>query len=171
MPNPAMRDRNAEGRPENQRPRDRFGAPLPRGARDELPERVDPETVCRDLDEGVARAANLFDQQRFFEAHEFFEWVWKLPDLDQADRSFFKGLAQVAVGMTHTQRGNASGATTLLRRAAGYLEGYPSPHHGVHTTAVQRLAREFAGRVDREGPGPDHDFPRFPPRAVAGTGS
>ncbi len=163
----AERDRNAAGRPENQRPRDRFGAPLPRGARDQLPDRVDPADVCTSLPDGIARAVELFDAERFFEAHEFFEWVWKYPELEQADRSFFKGLAQVAVGLTHTQRGNQEGAITLLRRAANYLEGYPSPHHGIHTAAVQRMARAFAERVEREGAGPHHDFPRFPPRVVA----
>ena len=158
----AERDRNDAGRPENQRPRDRFGAPLPRGARDQLPDRVDPAAVCTSLQDGITRAVELFDAERFFEAHEFFEWVWKYPELEQADRSFFKGLAQVAVGLTHTQRGNQEGAITLLRRAANYLEGYPSPHHGIHTAAVQRLARDVRRPRGARGARPPPRLPALP---------
>ena len=69
----------------------------------------------------------MFDAQRFFEAHEFFEYVWKADEVGERDRPFWKGVTQVAVGCCHAQRGNDHGALALLGRAAGYLRRYPSP--------------------------------------------
>ncbi|MBW3602944.1 MAG: DUF309 domain-containing protein [Actinobacteria bacterium] len=158
----AERDRNAEGRPENARPRDRYGRPLPRGTRDELPDRQDPADVVAAADEALARAVALFDAERFFEAHEFFEYAWKSDDVDEADRDFWKGLAQVAVGCCHAQRGNDEGAVALLERAAGYLRPYPSPHHGVATDRMIHRALAVAAAVRGRGASPRLPFPRFP---------
>ena len=56
------------------------------------------------------------------------EAAWKSgPD---GERSLWQGLAQLAVGITHVQRGNRDGATTLLRRGSGHLGevDHPAPH-------------------------------------------
>jgi uncharacterized protein len=156
------RERDAEGRPANARPRDRFGAPLPRGAVDEMPDREEPEDVVADVPEALDRAVALFDAQRFFEAHEFLEWIWKHPSVDPADRDFWKGVTQVAVGGVHTQRGNATGALTLLSRAAAHLDRYPTPHHGIATATLAAAARRLADAVRTEGAHPEHTFPSFP---------
>lgn len=156
------RDRNADGRPENARPRDRFGAPLPRGATDEMADRVEPEDVCQTVEEARARAATLFDQQRFFEAHEFFEWAWKGPVTPEGERTFYKGMAQLAVGYTHTQRGNAKGAATLLQRGIDNIDGYGPQHAGVDVARAQADARTFLDSLERLGVGPDRGFPSFP---------
>jgi hypothetical protein len=153
------RDRNAEGRPENARPRDRFGAPLPRGAVDELPDRVEPEEVCTSVDQAVDMAAALFDQQRFFEAHEFFEWAWKGPVTADPDRALFKGLAQLCVGYTHTQRGNAKGAATLLQRGIDHASPYGPTAHGVDVAGLVDDARAFLRLLADTDPGPDLPFP------------
>ncbi|HVL97937.1 MAG TPA: DUF309 domain-containing protein [Egibacteraceae bacterium] len=145
-----------------ERPRDRFGRPLPRGARDELPGRQDPDDVVTTVDEAFAQGAVLFDAGRFFEAHEFFEWIWKCDAVDPADRDFWKGVTQVAVGCVHTQRRNATGALTLLERAAGHLDPYPSPHLGVDTAALAAAARAVAAVVRNHGPSPELAFPRLP---------
>lgn len=125
------RDRNADGKPENARPRDRYGAPLPRDAEDEMPDRVEPEEVVSQPAEAVDHAVRLMAQERFFEAHEFFEWAWKGPSTDDDDRAFFKGMAQIAVGYTHLQRGNPTGAMALLDRGAAQLRAYAPVHAGI----------------------------------------
>lgn len=144
------------------RPRDRFGRPLPRGAADEMPDRQAPEDVVGSVEEAFRRGAALFDEQRFFEAHEYLEWIWKTDEVHPDDRDFWKGVTQVAVGCVHTQRGNATGALTLLERAVGYLAPYPSPHHGVDTSALRAAAARVAEAVRSEGPSADIEFPRFP---------
>lgn len=156
------RDRNAEGRPENARPRDRFGAPLPRGAVDELGERVEPEDVCQSVADALETAARLFDEQRFFEAHEFFEWAWKGPVTVDDDRPFFKGMAQLAVGYTHTQRGNPTGARRLLQRGMDHVRPFAPAHHGIDVDRAIAEATAFRELLDDRPPGPDLPFPAFP---------
>lgn len=156
------RDRNEEGLPENARPRDRFGAPLPRDAQNELTDRVEPEDVCTTVDQAIDTAADLFGQQRFFEAHEFFEWVWKGPVTPEEDRSFFKGMAQLAVGYTHTQRGNLAGAQTLLQRGIDHIGSYDSPHYGIDVERAISGAQDFIAGLRDHAPGPDLNFPPFP---------
>lgn len=159
---PRQRDRNEEGRPENARPRDKYGAPLPRDAEDELPDRVEPEDICESVEQARDTAAELFDQQRFFEAHEFFEWAWKGPVTDDADRGFYKGMAQLAVGYTHTQRGNEKGAITLLQRGIDHIAPYGPTHHGIDVRRATADAEAFADVIRDQGPGPDRPFPSFP---------
>ncbi len=164
-PVPAVRverERDAQGRPENARPRDRFGMPLPRGEVDRMAHKEEPDEVVSSIDEALDRAAQLFDEQRFFEAHEFLEWIWKHPDVDPADRDFWKGVTQVAVACCHTQRRNADGALTLLERGVGYMEGSPPQHLGVDRIALSTAALRLAEEVRAQGPHPDHDFPCFP---------
>lgn len=156
------RDRNAKGRPENARPRDRFGAPLPRGAVDELEDRIDPAEVCTTLEESLVTARELFAAQRFFEAHEFFEWAWKGPVTDDADRPFFKGMAQLVVGYTHTQRGNATGAQTLLRRGIDHVTPYGPVHHGIDVSRAVADAEAFLTLLEGTDPQPHLPFPSFP---------
>ena len=157
-----QRDRNAQGRPENARPRDRFGRPLPRGSVDQLAQREDPAAVVADVDQALHRAVELFDAERFFEAHEFLEWIWKSDEVEPADRDFWKGVTQVAVGFAHAQRGNASGATTLLTRATRYVAPYPSPHHGVDRAALVAATRAVVAQIAASGASPQLQFPRFP---------
>jgi uncharacterized protein len=53
----------------------------------------------------------LWDEQRFFEAHECLEHVWHAaPD----DRDLWQGVIQVAVAGVHLQRGNPTAAPASL---------------------------------------------------------
>jgi hypothetical protein len=143
------------------RPRDRFGRPLPRGSRNELAD-SGPEPALRSVAELRRLGISLFDDRRFFEAHELFESIWKSDDVDECDRPFWKAVTQIAVGCCHVQRGNARGALALLERGAGLLQGYGSPHLGIETEALIDAARRISQRVRRRGASPDLDFPKFP---------
>jgi uncharacterized protein len=135
------RDRDAAGRARNARPRDALGRPLPYGAAGE--ERA-PEGVVRTPDRALAEAQELLDAGRPFHAHEVLEDAWKsAPD---EERQLWRGLAQLAVGLTHAARGNARGAATLLERSAGNVAPYAErPPHGIDVAGLVRWARAFAG--------------------------
>ncbi|MGY5628264.1 DUF309 domain-containing protein [Streptomyces sp. UC1A3] len=108
------RDRDEEGRARNSRPRDGLGRPLPYGAAG-VPRQ--PEGVVREPEETVAEAQRLLDEGKPFHAHEVFEDAWKSgPD---EERELWRGMAQLAVGLTHAARGNVTGGARLLRRGAG----------------------------------------------------
>lgn len=97
-------------------------------------------------DEALAEAQRLLDADRPFHAHEVLEAVWKAAPPEE--RELWRGLAQVAVGLTHIRRGNPRGAQALLTRAADRIEPYASnPPHGIDATQVVREARDLAGRL------------------------
>ncbi|MEV5430380.1 DUF309 domain-containing protein [Streptomyces sp. NPDC052701] len=145
------RDRDDEGRARNARPRDGLGRPLPYGA-DGVPRQ--PEGVVRAPQETVAEAQRLLDEGRPFHAHEVFEDAWKSGPGEE--RELWRGLAQLAVGLTHAARGNATGGARLLRRGAGAVEawasesGRPRPY-GIGLAPVVAWARELARDVERGG--------------------
>lgn len=142
------RDRDAAGRPQNARPRDGLGRPLPRSAETNV------ERIPDDLEIGGAQAAglgaSLLAQGRPFHAHEVFEAAWKTGPA--TERELWQGLAQIAVGITHARRGNPRGAASLLRRGATRLRGYPerSPH-GIGLTFVTENAEAIATTIDHDG--------------------
>ena len=72
--------------------------------------------------EAVRLAQRLIDDGRPFHAHEVLEATWKAAPADE--RALWKGLAQIAVGLTHARRGNARGAVTLLRRGASAVADF-----------------------------------------------
>jgi hypothetical protein len=147
------RDRDETGRARNARPRDALGRPLPRGAAG-VPRVPDDATFTPD--EALRRAQDLIDDGGFFHAHEVFEAVWKTCPPDE--RWLWRGLAQVAVGATHVQRGNPSGAQALLRRGRDALNRSCAPYDvdvaGVVAFADRLLEDVGAGRhIDTAGIG------------------
>lgn len=143
----ARRDRDAAGRPRNARPRDELGRPLSRDAAGEPP--LDDEAVLPPAD-ALALAQQLIDDGRPFRAHEVLEASWK--SAPAAERELWQGLAQVAVGLTHAQRGNARGAVALLRRGADGVGRYSAAGpHGIDAAGIVRSASGLADLIERDG--------------------
>lgn len=75
--------------------------------------------------ETLGYAQDLLDRGLAFNAHEVLEAAWKNgPD---NERTLWQALAQLAVGVTHVQRGNYKGAMTVLRRASAGLAQTDKP--------------------------------------------
>jgi uncharacterized protein len=138
------RDRDEAGRARNARPRDASGRPLPRGATGVERSEEDEDLTA---DEAFERAQALLDRGRPFDAHDVLEGRWK--SAPPEEKLLWKGLAQLAVGLTHEQRGNARGAASLLRRGAETAAGSPeaASRYGVDLTGLAGWAatRETAG--------------------------
>lgn len=134
------RDRDTEGRARNARPRDGLGRPLPYGAHGV--ERQ-PEGVVRGPERTVAEAQALLDAGRPFHAHEVFEDAWKSGP--EGERTLWRGLAQLAVGLTHAARGNTTGGARLLRRGAGAVDEWTADSAGPAGRA------DLAGAADPAG--------------------
>lgn len=149
-PGPAAdpgRDRDPAGRPRNSRPRDALGRPLPRG---ETGAEQLPEDLSLPPSDALALAQRLLDAGRPFHAHEVLEASWK--QAPEPERELWRGLAQVAVGLTHVQRGNARGAVALLRRGAERVGGYAgTAPHGIDAAAIARAAGGLADQIEAAG--------------------
>ncbi|TQN35650.1 hypothetical protein FHU33_4875 [Blastococcus colisei] len=137
------RDRDAEGRARSARPRDALGRPLPYGT---VGEERAPEGIVREPGRALSEAQELLDARRPFHAHEVLEDAWKsAPD---QERQLWRGLAQLAVGLTHAARGNSRGAATLLERGAGTIAPYAeAPPHGIDVPGLGTWARALAAEA------------------------
>lgn len=130
------RDRDETGRPRNRRPRDATGRPLPHGSPG-VP--GVPEDLELDGPRTVAYAQDLLDRGLAFNAHEVFEAAWKRGPADERD--LWQGLAQLAVGITHIQRGNPRGAVAVLERARTRLRGNDvADRYGIDAAGLSRFA-------------------------------
>ncbi|MGZ5397785.1 MAG: DUF309 domain-containing protein [Mycobacterium sp.] len=119
------RDRDEFGNARNSRPRDALGRPLPHGSQgvERIPDDLDLSPA-----DSLIYAQDLLDRGLAFNAHEVLEAAWKNAPDDERD--MWQGLAQLAVGITHVQRGNVAGAAGVLARAADHLDevGRPARH-------------------------------------------
>ncbi|MHC5705199.1 DUF309 domain-containing protein [Streptomyces sp. PKU-MA01144] len=147
------RDRDDEGRARSARPRDGLGRPLPYGA--EGVERQ-PEGVVRSPEETLAEAQRLLDAGMPFHAHEVLEDAWKSGPGEE--RGLWRGLAQLAVGLTHAARGNPTGGAALLARGAESLAPYGAggPHgaggpYGIDVAGLTRWAEALRDGLRRDG--------------------
>lgn len=138
------RDRDPAGRPRSQRPRDGLGRPLPYDCAGVTRQ---PEGVIRAPAETLTEAGRLLAEGLPFHAHEVFEDAWKTGPA--AERDLWRGLAQLAVGITHAARGNRRGAVALLRRGAEGIRPYAGGGtHGLDVSAVLRWAVDAVAAVE-----------------------
>jgi predicted metal-dependent hydrolase len=113
-----------------------------------------PDDPARSPVDALAEAQRLLDADRPFHAHEVLESVWKAAPAEE--RELWRGLAQVAVGLTHVRRGNARGARSLLTRAADRLEPFASARpYGLD---LNTLVREVRALTDTEDLPTDTDL-------------
>ncbi|MEL6929634.1 MAG: DUF309 domain-containing protein [Cyanobacteria bacterium J06600_6] len=81
-------------------------------------------TVSPEFERGIAE----FNQQQFYACHDTLEAIWV--DAEEADKRFYQGILQVAVGCYHLSNDNLRGAIILLgeavRRLCDYQPDYES---------------------------------------------
>ena len=110
-----------------------------------------PDDLAVTPAEAAALGGSLLAEDRPFHAHEVFEAAWK--SASGPDRELWRGLAQIAVGLTHARRGNTRGAVALLRRGARRVADYPADPRdfGVDPRYVAAAADDIAARIERDG--------------------
>ena len=125
-----------------------------------------PDFDRNSLEENHRLGIRFFEEGKYFPAHEAWETAWKQAR-GTDDAEFFKGLSQLGAGYVHLLRGNRHGAFTLMRRAAGRIDRYPSGHHGIATTVVAERALADAEAVEKGelSTGEDARFDPLPLRA------
>ncbi|MFP5211171.1 MAG: DUF309 domain-containing protein [Acidobacteriota bacterium] len=97
----------------------------------------------------------------FFLAHEHWESVWL--GLQEPEKSFLQGLIQLAAAFHHLRRGNAAGATSLLRRALRRLESRPAVFGGIAVALLRADVRDWLCRLENGGSDIPQDFPQIRP--------
>ena len=86
----------------------------------------------------IKEGIKLFNNQDFFEAHDFFEDIWM--DCTGSDRLFFQGMVQAAVGGFHLISGNLKGALSQYTKCTEKLTAYSPDYLNVN---VEKLVKEI----------------------------
>ncbi|GAA2442377.1 hypothetical protein GCM10010191_68370 [Actinomadura vinacea] len=113
-----------------------------------------PDDLSVTPTEALEEAQRLLDEDRPFHAHEVLEAAWKAAP--PPERELWRGLAQIAVGITHVRRGNPRGARALLGRAADRIETYSGEEapYDIDVPGIVEEVREIAEQAERADEGP-----------------
>ena len=95
----------------------------------------------------------LFNLEKFFEAHEVLEGLWR--ETQGTERDFYQGLIQIAAAFVHVQKKNFDGARKLFGTATKYLEKFPEIYEGLE---LKKLLEETRDSIFSKGPFPQTLF-------------
>jgi predicted metal-dependent hydrolase len=100
-----------------------------------------------DIDPHYLGYFELFNRQKFYEAHDVLENIW-LPDRHGANGNFYKGLIQLAGAFVHLQKNRLRPAAALFKLARTNLEKYPCTYEHLNLKAVHGLIKKWLGDLE-----------------------
>ena len=90
-------------------------------------------------------ALNLFNNQKWYEAHDAFEEIWN--NLDGDERQIIQGILQVSVSQFHLSKGNHNGATILLGEGLGRIKNRTSIDLGIDLESFCKCLEELLRKL------------------------
>ncbi len=102
------------------------------------------------LPDGVRQGIALFNQRRYFEAHEVIEHEWHAER--RPIRRLYQGILQIGVGFYHALNGNHKGAMLLLTDGIAKTADFTPEMLGIDTGALVEEARACLAEIERLGP-------------------
>jgi len=113
-----------------------------------------------DEEELFWKGVEEFNGERYFDAHETWEALWR--EISGPRRLFYQGLIQAAAGLYHLARDNYRGACSQLEKALDKLGQYLPVYHGINTqhlvvgvrVCLQEAALLRSGAAIRQGSTP-----------------
>ena len=102
------------------------------------------------------RAINEFNQQQFYACHDTLEAIWV--DAEEADKRFYQGILQVAVGCYHLSNDNLRGAIILLGEAVRRLCDYQPDYEGIDVEQLLEQALALLQALQQLKPEQASDF-------------
>ncbi len=113
-------------------------------------------TDNRVLHPNAVAGLKLFNEQKFFEAHEELESAWRA-EKDEV-RNLYQGILQVAVFYLHIVRGNYAGALKVYARSMKRLEDFPDVYFGVQVKKLRSDAGNVFNALQSLGAERIHEF-------------
>jgi predicted metal-dependent hydrolase len=99
------------------------------------------------LDPHYSGYFELFNEQKFYEAHDVLENLW-LADRHGPDGNFYKGLIQLAGAFVHLQKNRLRPSAALFKLAQANLEKYPHPHEHLNLKTIRELILKWLGDLE-----------------------
>lgn len=133
---------------------------------DELPALVERHTTpseetlgCRDEpNDRVSQGVELFNQGRYYEAHDALEETWFADK--RPCRDLYQGLLQLGIALHHIEQDNYRGTDKMLLRAASKFQRLPSPCQGMDVAELLEQSRTLRQTLLAMGPDQINQFPR-----------
>jgi hypothetical protein len=102
-----------------------------------------------DKEEAISRALQLFNDEKYWGAHEALEGVWKASAGDE--KSMLNGIILVAAAFVHDEKGEQEVCLSILKRAVKKLNGASGTYHGIDLRkVVMQVAKILdTGKVER----------------------
>ncbi len=100
-------------------------------------------------DKAIKHAVQLFNDERYWEAHETLEYVWK--NATGIEKEILNGIILVAAAFVHDEKDEPAICISILRRAARKLNPSRGNYHGIDTNRVAHMISEIidTGKVER----------------------
>lgn len=102
------------------------------------------------------RAIAEFNQQQFYDCHDTLEAIWV--EAPEADKRFYQGILQVAVGCYHLSNDNLRGAIILLGEAIRRLYDYQPVYEGVNVELLLEQANQLLQTLQQLPPEQTSEF-------------
>ena len=93
------------------------------------------------MDPAVAAGIHLFNNRKFFEAHEVLEAVWLKAHGEE--KVLLHGLIQVAAAFHHHGRDNRAGFRSLLEKGSKKLERFGETENGLNLADLRQQLRRW----------------------------
>src|SRR5271154_1516204 len=101
------------------------------------------------LDPHYSGYFQLFNAQKFYEAHDVLENLW-LQDRHGANGNFYKGLIQLAGAFVHLQKNRLRPSAALFKLAKTNLEKYSRVHERLDVAAVLELIANWLRQLESQ---------------------
>ena len=113
-----------------------------------------PDLSPKERERLFREGIELFNRERFFEAHEAWEEIWR--STAPEPKEFFQGLIQVAAALhQHLDLKRQTGPRRTLAKARKNLESYAPSMLGIDVEDLLRSVREWETWLERpEGQSP-----------------
>ena len=104
----------------------------------------------KSFEDNLLDALNLFNNQKWYEAHDAFEDIWNT--LDGDERQIIQGILQVSVSQFHLTKGNLNGATILMGEGLGRIKNRTKIDLGIDLESfcicLEKLLRKLQFREE-----------------------
>ena len=103
------------------------------------------EENTKSFQDSIYIALNLFNDQKWYEAHDAFEDIWNT--LDGDERQIIQGILQVSVSQFHLSKGNLNGATILLGEGLGRIKNRTKINLGIDLEKFCKCLEELLRKL------------------------
>ena len=103
------------------------------------------ENDIKSFEDNFFDALNLFNNQKWYEAHDAFEDIWNTVDGDE--RQIIQGILQVSVSQFHLNKGNINGATILLGEGLGRIKNRINIDLGIDLESFCKCLEELLKKL------------------------